>query len=244
MVYGSEPNPIIDEPSIADAALRAPEIDLEYPWRYTDAEITDLAARVQWGHVENEEAIQLLKSLCVLSHVRPKLRAKYLVSALENSPTELFWPVFLNAWPGCLSWRFRKRFIRMLRHHAEQEPAVNYMHPAAAEFFNSLPQTMIAFRGCAAECSRGLSWSTDQNVAKQFAVEHFGRSSNQVLATAKIHKKHIFAVCVEEGLSEIIVDPMYMQDVHLSAMPTARGLRTRLGDPRLQGRYPQDWFDS
>jgi hypothetical protein len=57
-----------------------------------------------------------------------------------------------------------------------------------------------------------------KNVAKQFALEHSGRRLNQVLATAKINKQHIFAVCVERGESEIILDPKYLQELQLSAL--------------------------
>ena len=75
--------------------------------------------------------------------------------------------------------------------------------------------------GVLADCSLGVSWTTTQNVAKQFALEHSGRRLNQVLATAKIDKKHIFAVCVERGESEIILDPKYLQELQLSALAAA-----------------------
>ena len=95
------------------------------------------------------------------------------------------------------------------------------MHPGANEFFSLLPPMVIVFRGCAAGCSLGVSWTTTQNIAKQFALEHSGRRLNQVLATAKINKKHIFAVCVERGESEIILDPKYLQELQLSALAAA-----------------------
>ena len=155
---------------------------------YTDAEIADLAARVRWAqidlaarerwaHIENDEALEVLKSLHDPRDGPTELRVKNLVGVLEEVPTNLFWPVFLNTWPNCdQTWPFQKKLLRMLRHHAG-----------------------------------GVSWTTTQNIAKQFALEHSGRRLNQVLATAKINKKHIFAVCVERGESEIILDPKYLQ---------------------------------
>ena len=134
----------------------------------------------------------------------------------EDAPTTLFWPVFLNSWPDCgQTWPFRKEFLRLLRHHASQEPAINYMHPADKKFFSLLPQRVIAFRGCSAGCSRGISWTTSQSIADRFAVEHSGRRPNRVVASAKINKRHIFAVCSERGEDEIIVDPKYLQEVQL-----------------------------
>jgi hypothetical protein len=144
------------------------EIDREHPWRYTDAEITDLAARVQWGHIENDEALEVLKSLHDPCDGRTELRVKNLVDVLEEAPTNLFWPVFLNTWPNCRqTWPFQKKLLGMLRHHRDHEPAINYMHPAANEFFSLLPPTVIVFRGCTAGCSRGIAWTTNQNIAKQ-----------------------------------------------------------------------------
>jgi hypothetical protein len=195
------------------------EIDLKHPWRHTDAEITDLAARVRWPHIENEEALELLKALHDPSYRRTELHIKNLVDVLEELPTSLFWPVFLHTWPNCgQTWPFQKTLLRMFRHHADQDSAINYMHPAANEFFSLLPPMVIVFRSCAAGCSRGVSWTTTQNIAKQFALEHSGRRLNRVLATAKVNKKHIFAVCVERGESEIIVDPKYLQELQLSAL--------------------------
>ena len=195
------------------------EIDLERPWVYTDAAQIDLAARERWAHIENDEAFEVLKSLHDPHDGRTELRVKNLVGVLEEVPTNLFWPVFLNTWPNCdQTWPFQKKLLRMLRHHAGQEPAINYMHPGANEFFSLLPPMVIVFRGFPAGCSLGVSWTTTQNVAKQFALEHSGRRLNQVLATAKINKQHIFAVCVERGESEIILDPKYLQELQLSAL--------------------------
>ena len=96
------------------------EIDLERPWVYTDAEIADLAARVRWAqidlaarerwaHIENDEAFEVLKSLHDPRDGRTELRIKNLVGVLEEVPTNLFWPVFLNTWPNCAqTWPFQK----------------------------------------------------------------------------------------------------------------------------------------
>ena len=185
------------------------EIDLERPWVYTDAEIADLAARVRWAqidlaarerwaHIENDEAFEVLKSLHDPRDGRTELRVKNLVGVLEEVPTNLFWPVFLNTWPNCgRRGRSKKTAADASTSCGPKASHQLYMHPGANEFFSLLPPMVIVFRGCAAGCSLGVSWTTTQNVAKQFALEHLaGRKLDQVLATAKINKKHIFAVCV------------------------------------------------
>jgi hypothetical protein len=70
-----------------------------------------------------------------------------------------------------------------------------------------------------------------QNVAKKFAVELSGRRLSRVFAIAMVSRKHIFAVCIERGESEIIVDPKYLQEVQLSAVAAAPSLD--LGQPTI-----------
>jgi hypothetical protein len=101
----------------------------------------------------------------------------------------------------------------MLRHHAEQETAaIDYMQPAALQFFDKLPPVVTAFRGCDRDRVLGLSWSPSLRLAKQYAdAKHL---SDPVLATAKIRWSAIFAVCIEENC-EIVVDPKCLRELQL-----------------------------
>lgn len=196
---------IVDAIAACDAS-NAP--DLEHPWRYTDEEI----ANTRWRHIENDEARELVKSL---HEAATGSRVKHLIDALEEAPTDLFWPVFLNTWPNCGgTWPYQPKLLDMLRHHADQERAINYMHPAAIEFFDALPPVVTAFRGCDRDRVLGLPWSISQGIAKQFADDHL----HPVLATAKIGRRAIFAVSGDRLEFEIIVDPKYLRKLKLRAV--------------------------
>ena len=194
------------------SAIEAVACDPEYPWWYTDEEIADeeIADR-RWRHIVNWEARELVKSLHVPGTGRR--RAKRLVECLEEMPTALFWPVFLNAWPGtCGSWPYQPELLEMLRAHAEQDPAIDYMQPPAKQFFDELPPVVTAFRGCDRDRVLGISWSPSLRLANLYAYrEHL---SDPVIATAKIRRSSIFAVCIEENC-EIVVDPKCLRELRL-----------------------------
>ena len=192
------------------AAIEAADsypFDDEHPEWYTYDEI----AEWRWRHIDDWEGRDLVKSLNEPGTGRR--RAKLLVQHLDEQPTARFWSVFLNAWPGtCGSWPYQPKLLKMLRHHADQEPAIHYMQPAAIHFFDELPPVVTAFRGCDRDRVLGLSWSPSLRVADAYAnAEHL---SDPVLATAKIRRSAFFAVCIEENC-EIIVDPKYLRQLQL-----------------------------
>jgi len=66
----------------------------------------------------------------------------------------------------------------------------------------------------AAFASLDFHWSMSQKIAKQFA--------DPVLATARIHRSAIFAVCIGRLEFEIIVDPKYLRKIQLRAIKSHR----------------------
>jgi hypothetical protein len=86
------------------------------------------------------------------------------------------------------------------------------MQPAAIQFFDELPPVVTAFRGCDRDRVLGLSWSPSLRLASRYAgAEHL---SDPVIATAKIRRSSIFAVCIEENC-EIVVDPKHLRELRL-----------------------------
>ena len=86
----------------------------------------------------------------------------------------------------------------------------DYMHPGATAFFHALPPMITAFRGCGRGHVLGISWSMDRKIAKQFA--------DPVLATARIRRDAVLAVCIGRLEFEIIVDPKYLRGIQLEAI--------------------------
>jgi hypothetical protein len=194
-----------------EAACDEANDPLEEPWRYMEAEV----AEARWRHIHHEEARGVVISLHEGGATGTASRIKHLIEVLENASSDLFWPVFLNTWPNCGgTWPYQPKLLEMLRHHAAQESAINYMHPGATAFFHALPPMVTAFRGCGRGHVLGLSWSMDQKIAKQFA--------DPVLATARIRRSAVLAVCVGRLEFEIIVDPKYLRGIQLEAIKSHR----------------------
>src|SRR5262245_17591563 len=63
---------------------------------------------------------------------------KNLIDVVATEETKVFWPVFLDVWPCGPTWTHRNKILEMLRHHAAQEPARNYMDTLAGSFFDDL----------------------------------------------------------------------------------------------------------
>jgi hypothetical protein len=194
------------------------DFDIEHPWRYGDEPwryFGEDIADWRWHHIEDFEVRELLKSLHEPDTAELGRRVKRLIDSLEEAPSALFWPVFLNTWFSCAgSWPYQPKLLDMLRQHAQQEPATNYMHPAVTEFFEGLPPVVTAFRGCGRGRVLGLSWSPSQRIANLYAGAHL---SHPVIATAKVPRSAIFAVFVGSNC-EIVVDPQYLREVQFEAV--------------------------
>jgi hypothetical protein len=58
----------------------------------------------------------------------------------------------------------------------------------------------------------GLSWTTDEKVARNFAVGHRGlRNPDPVVATSSMRKEHILAAFTNRCESEVLLDPDRLQ---------------------------------
>ena len=88
------------------------------------------------------------------------------------------------------------------------EPATAYLDKKARMYFNSLPDTLICYRGCSRARVRGLSWTADYNVAETFARGHRHiMVSNPVVVTARFPKEAIFFPALDRKETELVLDP-------------------------------------
>jgi hypothetical protein len=144
-------------------------------------------------------------------------RLSVMLKLLANAPAEVFWPVFLVNWPVCdETWNQRNALRSLSRKKAVLAPAVDYYDSDARTFFDSLPNVVTIYRGCSRNRWRGISWTTDEDVAASFAHGH--RSipvPDPVIITADIPREWILAVSVDRDESEVIVDPVTLAGVRL-----------------------------
>lgn len=142
-------------------------------------------------------------------------RLHHMLDVLERQDEETFWRVYFDVWNSCDdTWWDRKRLLRLLRRNIIEYHFECFLNPDALTFYQSLPEKIIVYRGCSRRRKRGLSWTTDVEVARGFARGHRGISvPHAAVFRARIHKGCLLGVFVDRKESEVIVDPACLTNV-------------------------------
>lgn len=141
-------------------------------------------------------------------------RLGHLVDYLEGmeSPRD-FWHLFHEFWPMCDStWEWQDELKDLFCAHGHGR---RYFKKEQREFYKSLPESIVAYRGCSAERFLGVSWTTNYEVAFKFARGHrYIATPDPVIATARIPKSKVRTVCLDRNESEILwmPDRAYLDD--------------------------------
>jgi hypothetical protein len=114
-------------------------------------------------------------------------------------------------------WRWRNVFADRLRQCLAELPLVEVLEGDALAFYQQLADPVPVWRGCQRGRERGLSWTTDQQVAREFAQGKRCINENPTLVNAAIPKPHIFGIHVDRSESEISLDPRRLR--RLKAVP-------------------------
>jgi len=127
--------------------------------------------------------------------------------ALEDDHHERM-ALFLEYWSICdAPWGpWCPLLAKMLRYTLKHVSLPQCLPEEAREQFNALPPEIEIYRGCQRYRERGLSWTTDLNVAQKFARGVRCCNSVPTLVSARIPKQHIFGVFTDRDESEIVVD--------------------------------------
>lgn len=83
------------------------------------------------------------------------------------------------------------------------------------EILKKLPETFEIYRGVTnfkGSDIKVLSWTLDKDVAEWFALRY---DESGKVYKAVINKKHVYAYFSRRDESEIIVDPDYLEDIHI-----------------------------
>jgi hypothetical protein len=145
--------------------------------------------------------------------VSSEQRLPLLLDLASRRPPQVFWPAFHEWWNLCDdTWIWRADLLRRLRRHHAREPGPHYLSGDDRTCFDGLPDCLEVYRGCSKARIRGLSWTTDRDVAASFAVGHRGiRVPEPVIASAVIPKHAIFAAITARGEGEIVIDPQALR---------------------------------
>ena len=87
------------------------------------------------------------------------------------------------------------------------------------EAYQALPETIKIFRGVSEINKRrikGLSWTTDYEVARWFANRYEGYSKSGTVYQATIEKKYVYAFFMCRKEYEVIIDPAKLQNFEIA----------------------------
>lgn len=123
-----------------------------------------------------------------------------------------FWKIFQLGWSSIDdSWSWRTDFTRLLD---ERRSAVPFLEGRDKDFYDSLPGAIPVYRGCSLERKRGLAWTTDCDIAAEFARGHRQiKVPNAVVVSARIPKAGVYSVSTNRSESEIILNWRRLRNV-------------------------------
>jgi len=95
------------------------------------------------------------------------------------------------------------------------------MTPDELAAYNVLPPIVTVWRGCYTHNKRGLSWSLDRDVARQFPLTHRYRQDGQpLLIRAEVARGQILALKLDRAESEVIaIRPKVRAISHIRISP-------------------------
>ena len=103
-------------------------------------------------------------------------------------------------------WPWRAVIARELRAACAKVQLIDLLGPDEQAFFDVLPASVPVWRGCQESRERGISWTTERQVAEQFAWGKRCINSRPTLVYAEIPKQHVFAVFMSRQECEIALD--------------------------------------
>ena len=104
---------------------------------------------------------------------------------------------------------------------ANRPPACEFLEGKDKELYDSLPDTVDVYRGSSSERAVGLAWTTDLEIAQQFARGYGGAFvPSPVIASAKIPKSAIFTVIMDRNEYEILLDSEQLVGLEVAPYPS------------------------
>jgi len=182
----------------------------------------------------------------VLQHpgINAEDRLDVMLALTRRKPANVFWPVFHATWPGCDDTHHaRNRLLKVLSSRDAEARSTDYLADDARVFLEALPNPFVAFRGCSKARVIGLSWTTSESVAKEFARGRHGRAiSNPCLVTASVPKSAVFGVYMNGEEAELVINPRRVR-LSISHLDSATNL-TRPFSVRSMNSSQPDKFSS
>lgn len=136
-----------------------------------------------------------------------------LAMAMQQSPREQI-ALFLEWGNVCdAPWAYRSAYADMLRRALREVPLRDVRRAEERAWLDSMGPVIRVYRGCEAGRLRGLSWTTDLDVARGFAVSRRTVNKRPTLVSALIPKDHVLALFLDRQEYEVVVDPRRLRQV-------------------------------
>lgn len=123
---------------------------------------------------------------------------------------------------GCVCdapWNNRTWLSGFLREALKEVRLVDVLEEPERSWFESLGDEIAIYRGCEKGRERGMHWTTDINVAKNFARGMRCRNRYPTLVSAVIPKQHVLAVFLGRKEHEVVVDYRRLRRLRVQDMP-------------------------
>lgn len=162
-------------------------------------------------------------------HERPYRLEKLIEIESELNDID-FWSIFGSVWMDSENlWQYKKDIKNIFK---KNRPGVeNMMDDEEKKFLESLPSTVIAYRGHQLLNKSGYSWTLSYWKAKWFA-NRFDNPENGVIK-AEVEKENIIAVLLGRGEFELIVKPECVKKQNIVS-PKSKSIKSVINDCKLQ----------
>lgn len=123
---------------------------------------------------------------------------------LKCSSAEVLWRLLHREWSAFDKIPHREfgAILRIMRDSWRED----YFSSEDRAFYNSLPDEIEIWRGQQVNESKGLSWTTNRDVAIKFAKgTRFGPTPSPLLLRGRIHKKHVALTPQDREESEVVL---------------------------------------
>jgi hypothetical protein len=151
-------------------------------------------------------------------------RLEMFLAMTQFSDDSTFWKVFNAVWSDCdNTWDSQGDLRdeiewRSINGGPLSQDFLDLDQRAFLDGLKTDHRSMITvYRGCSAPRLRGMSWTSDLDVARRFAKGHRGIPVPEAAVfRAKVRKDSIFTVILDRGESEVVLSPVglkYLQRV-------------------------------
>ena len=141
---------------------------------------------------------------------------------------KVFWQVFHENWSDCdNTWGLQDDILGQLEwfgqdddHMTDEQQA--YLSGLAADRYSRI----TVYRGCSRARIHGLSWTTNPQIAQEFARGHRGITvPDPVVGKAKVRRSFIITAIRDREEDEIILNPLHLACLRETSLPPAESGR-------------------